>query len=101
MQVGLKTWQAFKEHFSQAYMRYQIHKKETAAAHGCGESENHTQEKEAQFNTTDALQALACAAMEYNEAMANLFEQAIKLLTIFLSIYEFSLGEFPGRARIT
>ena len=25
-------------------------------------------------------------------------EQAIKLLTIVLSIYEFSVGEFPGRA---
>ena len=28
-------------------------------------------------------------------------EQAIKLLTIVLSIYEFAVGEFPGRARIT
>ena len=44
MQVGLKTWQAFKTHFAQAYMRYQIHKKATAAAHGYGESANHTQE---------------------------------------------------------
>ena len=27
-------------------------------------------------------------------------EQTIKLLTIVLSIYEFDVGEFPGRARI-
>ena len=27
MQVGLKTWQAFKDHFAQAYRRYHIHKK--------------------------------------------------------------------------
>ena len=38
MQVGLKTWQAFKDHFSQAYRRYQIFKKATAAAHGYGAS---------------------------------------------------------------
>ena len=63
MQVGLKTRQAFKEHFTQAYRRYQIRKKETAAAHGYGTSENHTQEAEYQVNTADALQALTCAAM--------------------------------------
>ena len=55
MQVGLKTWQAFKENFAQAYRRYQIHKKATAVAHGHGASENHTQETEAQVNTMDAL----------------------------------------------
>ena len=27
-------------------------------------------------------------------------EQAIKILTIVLIIYEFAVGEFPGRARI-
>ena len=42
MQVGLKTWQAFKDHFTQAYRCYQISKKETAAVHGYGVSENHT-----------------------------------------------------------
>ena len=63
MQVGLKTWQAFKDHFAQAYRRYHIRKKATAAAHGYGESANHTQETEAQFNTADVLQVLACAAM--------------------------------------
>ena len=31
MQVGLKTWQAFKGHFAQSYRRYQICKNETAA----------------------------------------------------------------------
>ena len=72
MQVELKTWQAFKDHFAQAYRHYQIRKKATAAAHGYGESVNHTHETEAQVNTADALQALACAAMEYKEAMANL-----------------------------
>ena len=64
MQVGLKTCQYFKDHFAQAYRRYQIRKKGTAASHGYGESENHTQETEAQVNTADVLQALACAAME-------------------------------------
>ena len=72
MQVYLKTWQAFKDHFSQAYMRYQIRKKVTAAAYGYGVSENHTQDTEAQVNTVDALQALEFAAMEDKEAMANL-----------------------------
>ena len=44
MQVGLKTWQAFNDHFVQAYRSYQIRKKETAADHGYGVSEIHTQE---------------------------------------------------------
>ena len=47
MQVGLKIWQAFKDHFAQAYRCYQIRKKATAAAHGYGDSANHTQETEA------------------------------------------------------
>ena len=37
-----------------------------------GVSENYTQKTEYQVNTVDALQALACAAMEDKEAMANL-----------------------------
>ena len=41
-------------------------------AHGYGSSANHTQETEAQVKTMDALQALACTAMEDNEAMSNL-----------------------------
>ena len=64
MQVGLKTWQAFKDHFAQAYRRYQIHKKVTAQANGYEVSANHTQETESQVNTADTLQAFACAAME-------------------------------------
>ena len=64
VQVGLKTWQAFKYHFAQAYKCYQILKKATAASHGYGASINNTQETEAQVNTVDALQALACASME-------------------------------------
>ena len=36
MQVGLKPWQAFKDHFTQAYRRYHIREKATAAAHGYG-----------------------------------------------------------------
>ena len=71
IQVDLKTWQAFKDHFSQAHRRYHIHKKKTAAAHGYGAAVNHTQETDAQVNTVDALQALTCAAMEYKEAMVN------------------------------
>ena len=72
MQFGLKTWQDFKDHFSQAYRRYQIQKKSTASSHGYGVSANHTQETEAQFNTADALQTLACAAMEVKKSMVNL-----------------------------
>ena len=67
MQVGLRTWQDFKDRFAQAYRRYQTCKKEKAASHGYGESENHTQETEAQVNTADDLQALACAEMEDKE----------------------------------
>ena len=47
IKVGLKTWQAFKDPFAQAYGRYQIRKKSTAATHGYGELENHTQETDA------------------------------------------------------
>ena len=72
MQVGLKTWQDFKDQFTQAYRHYQIRKKATAADHGYGASENYTQETEAQVNTADELSALACAAMEDKEEMANL-----------------------------
>ena len=63
MKLGLKTWQAFKDNFSQAYRRYQIRKKATAAAHGYGKSENNTQETEHQVNVADALQALAFSEM--------------------------------------
>ena len=71
MQVGLTTWQDFKDHFSQAYRRYQIRKKAIAAAHGYGAPANNTQETESQVNTDDALQALGCAAMEDKKAMEN------------------------------
>ena len=72
MQVVLKTWHDFKNHFAQAYRRYQIHKKSTSVSHGYGESANHTQDTDAQVNTFDALQALAYAAMEDKEEIANL-----------------------------
>ena len=38
MQVGLKTWQDFKDYFAQAYRSYQIRKKATSEAHGYGAS---------------------------------------------------------------
>ena len=72
MQVRLKIWQAFKDHFTQAYRHYNISKKATAAAHGYGASANHTQEPEAQVNTADTLQTLPYAAMEDKEATINL-----------------------------
>ena len=72
MKIGIKTWQAFKDHFLQTYRCYNIRKKATAAAHGYGASENHTQETQAKVNTADALQALACAAMEEKEEIENL-----------------------------
>ena len=43
MQVGLKTWKAFKDRFDQAYRRYNIRKKATEAAPEFGASANHTQ----------------------------------------------------------
>ena len=36
MQFGLKTWQDFKDHFTQAYRHYHIRKKATAADQGYG-----------------------------------------------------------------
>ena len=79
MQVGMKIWKDFKEHFTQAYRRYQICKKATASAHGYGASANHKEETKAQVNTADALQALACAEMEDKEAMTNLNSINLKL----------------------
>ena len=72
MQVGMKTWQDFKDHFTQYYRRYQILKKATSSDHWYGASTNDTQETDAQVNTADALQALAYAAMEDKEAMAKI-----------------------------
>ena len=45
-------------------MRYRIRKKSTAAAHGYGASENHTQETGAQMMTKDATKALENATIE-------------------------------------
>ena len=77
IKVGLKPWQAFKDHLSQSYNRYQIRKNATSSAHGYGASAINTQEKDYKVNTADALQALVCASMEDKEAMANL--NSIKL----------------------
>ena len=88
MQVGLKTWQAFKDHFAQAYRRYQIRNKATAEDHGYGELENHAQDTEAQVNTTNALQALVCAAMEDKETMANLTSINLTLSQILTQAQE-------------
>ena len=79
MKFGLKTLKAFKDHFAQAYRRYQTRKKETAAAHGYGATENYTKEKDEQANTAYTLQSLACAAMEDKEAMANLTSNNLNL----------------------
>ena len=94
MQVGLKTWQAFKDHFAQAYRRYQIRKKATAAAHGYGASANHTQETESRVNTVDALQALSCAAMEDKEAMTNLASINLILSQILTQAQETILAHY-------
>ena len=79
MQVGLKTWQTFKDHFAQAYRRYLICNKATAVAHGYGAPANHTQDTEAHIKAVDALQALAGAAMEDREAMENLTSISLAL----------------------
>ena len=71
--VGQKTWQAFNNHFTQAYRRYQIHNKATAAVYGYGAAANHAQETDTQMMTADALiQALANATIEDKEEMRNL-----------------------------
>ena len=70
--VGLKTWQDFNDHLSQAYRQNHICNKTTIAAHGYGASVNHTQEIYAQVNTRYALQELAYSATEDKEAMTNL-----------------------------
>ena len=62
----------FQRKHLQDHRCYHIRKKATSASHGYGASENHAQEKEAQLMTVGALQALACAVMQYMEAMANL-----------------------------
>ena len=80
MQVRLKTWQAFKDHFAQAYRCYQIRKNATAATHWYGALENHTQDTEAQVNTANVLQALASASMEGEEVMSNLTRINLTLL---------------------
>ena len=72
MQVGLETWQAFKNHFAQTLTCYQIRKKATASDHGYEASANHTHETEAQFKTKDEVQALVCAEVEDKESMENL-----------------------------
>ena len=92
MQVGLKTQQSFKDHFTQAYRRYQIRNKATAAAHGYEASENHTQDTEAQVNTADTLQSLACTAMEDKEAMANLTSINLTLSQSLTQAQETMLG---------
>ena len=43
MKVGLKIWQSFKDHISQAYRCHRICKKVIAAAYGYVASDNHTQ----------------------------------------------------------
>ena len=67
MQVGVKNWQALRYNFEQAYRRYHIHKKATAAAHGYGDSANHAHKTDAQVMTVEVLQALANAKMEDKE----------------------------------
>ena len=64
MQVGLKDCHIFNDHFSQAYRRYQIFNKATAAAHVYQDSAYHAQEKESQVITVDVVQALPCSALE-------------------------------------
>ena len=72
MRVELKIWQVFKDHILQAYRCYHICKKETAADHGYGSSENHAHETDAQVMTVYALQALENTTIEDKEEMENL-----------------------------
>ena len=101
IQVWLKTWHVFKDHFTQAYRRYYISKKSTAAAHGYGASTNNTQESEAQVNTADALQALACAAMEDKEEMSNLMKHQPHIISEPNSITRDNYGAFQANADTT
>ena len=88
MQVGQKTWQAFKDHFVQSYRRYLLRKKATAAAHGYWASANHTQDTEAQVNNVDVLQSLACAEMGDKEAMPKLTSIKLTLSQILTQAQE-------------
>ena len=92
MQVGLKTKQDFKDHLSQAYRVYQIHKKATAAAHGYGAASNNTQETDAQVNTMDSVRSLSCAAIKDNEEMANLISIYLTLSQSLTQPQEKMLG---------
>ena len=67
MQVRLKDWWAFKDHFAQYYRRYHIRKKKNVAEYGYGASENHTHETDTQVMNVGALQALKIATMEDKE----------------------------------
>ena len=101
MQVGLKTWQDFKDYFSQAYRRYQIRKKAISAAHGYGASLNHTQETESQVNTADSLQEIACASVEYKEEMANLTSVNLTLSQSLTQAEETIFGAFQATTGTT
>ena len=72
MQVGQNNWRASRDQFKKTYRSYQISKKWIAAAHGYGATENHANETYARVKTSDALQALANAKTEDNEAIRNL-----------------------------
>ena len=56
--------------------------------HGYGESDNHTQETDAQVNTRDALQEIAYAAMEDKGTMANLASIKLTLSQILTQSQE-------------
>ena len=64
MTIGQKNFQTFKDHLAQAYRRYQIRKKATAAFHVYGASENHANETDAHMMTSDALQSFANVTMK-------------------------------------
>ena len=72
MMVGQNNWKAFKDHFAQAYSRYQIHKKATDAAHIYGASKNYDHETDAHMMTANAIQEVANLTMEDKESTENL-----------------------------
>ena len=66
MHADLKKCQSFRDH-----RRYQIFNKATAAAHGYGTSEKHTQKTESQVMMEDALQELESTTTEEKATMEN------------------------------
>ena len=80
--------EGFQRPFHTSPQAHPYPQESNSSDHRYGESANHTQDTEAQVKTVDALQALACAAMEDKEAMANLTSINLTLSKILTQAQE-------------